>query len=137
MKLIEDFAHHPTAVEKTIQAVRELYLSENNGRLFVLFEPRSATSRRKVFQQQYANAFSNADVIMISKPYDQTKIAEEDRFSSEQLVEDLGRQSLRAELYDSVDAMVKSIHNSTQPGDVVLIMSNGAFDGIYEKLMKA
>ena len=72
---------------------------------------------------------------MISKPYDQTKIDETDRFSSEELVEGLGEKGNRAELYTTVDDMVSSVHTGTQAGDIVLIMSNGAFDGIYKKLL--
>lgn len=135
IKIIEDFAHHPTAVLKTIQAIREQYLSENSGRLFVLFEPRSATSRRKVFQKQYAEAFDGADFILISEPYDQKKIADEDRFSTKDLIEDLKKRKLKASSHSDVDAMVQFVAENAAAGDLVLVMSNGAFGGIYQKLL--
>lgn len=135
VRFIEDFAHHPTAVGKTIQAIKEQYLSDGKGRLFALFEPRSATSRRSVFQEEYAEAFSGAEFSLISKPYDQSKIDESDRFSSEKLQKDLRDHGQTAELFDSVDDMVKYVKRNAQDGDCVLIMSNGAFDGIYGKLL--
>lgn len=135
IKIIEDFAHHPTAVLKTIQAIREQFLTDGDGRLFVLFEPRSATSRRKVFQEQYAEAFDQADFILISEPYDQKKISEEDRFSTADLIRDLQARNLQASSYTDVQDMVQFIQSNGRAGDLVLVMSNGAFGGIYQKLL--
>jgi UDP-N-acetylmuramate: L-alanyl-gamma-D-glutamyl-meso-diaminopimelate ligase len=133
--VIEDFAHHPTAVKVTIGAVREQYVT-GGARLFALFEPRSATSRRKVFQKDYVQAFQQADFIFIAKPYDQSKISETDRFSSEELVEDIARSGRTAREFTGSDAIVEAVHAEARKGDVVLVMSNGAFDGIYQKLLK-
>jgi UDP-N-acetylmuramate: L-alanyl-gamma-D-glutamyl-meso-diaminopimelate ligase len=131
--LIEDFAHHPTAVRVTTQAISEKYKSQ---RLICLFEPRSATSRRKIFQKDYVQAFQAGDKIMIAKAYDQTKIAEGDRFSTAELVADLKKSGRDAAEYASSDDIVAQLKRDARKGDVILIMSNGGFDGIYQKLLK-
>ncbi|MCB0349419.1 MAG: UDP-N-acetylmuramate:L-alanyl-gamma-D-glutamyl-meso-diaminopimelate ligase [Bdellovibrionales bacterium] len=129
--VIEDFAHHPTAVKMTIEAVKERF---KTSRVHAVFEPRSATSRRKVFQKDYANAFKKADFTWLAKPYAQDAISEEDRFSSQELVKDIGKS---AEVFDGVDEGVKKISSEVKDGDAVVIMSNGSFDGIYQKLLNA
>lgn len=135
--LVEDFAHHPTAVKVTVDAIRERYLAKDNGRLFCLFEPRSATSRRKVFQKDYVKAFSNADLILIAKAFDQSKISEGERFSTAELVRDLLTTGQTAAEFESVDEIVREVKNDARKGDVVLIMSNGGFGGIYQKLISS
>lgn len=132
--VIEDFAHHPTAVRETIKGILAAYPGR---KLFAIFEPRSATSRRKVFQQQYAEAFQGAAEVMIMKAFDQTKINEVDRFSSEDLVADLERGGQSAECFSSVDEIVARVKSKARKGDLVLIMSNGGFDGIYAKMLAA
>ncbi|OFZ15996.1 MAG: UDP-N-acetylmuramate:L-alanyl-gamma-D-glutamyl-meso-diaminopimelate ligase [Bdellovibrionales bacterium RBG_16_40_8] len=129
--LIEDFAHHPTAVKATIEAIREKY---SGSRLICLFEPRSATSRRKIFQKDYVAAFLSGDKIIIAKAYDQSKIAEGDRFSTHDLVSDLKVAGKDAQEFLNADAIVDYLHGKLHKGDVVLIMSNGSFDNIYQKL---
>jgi UDP-N-acetylmuramate: L-alanyl-gamma-D-glutamyl-meso-diaminopimelate ligase len=131
--LIEDFAHHPTAVKVTTEAIREKYKGQ---RLICLFEPRSATSRRKIFQKDYGLAFQAADVVMIAKAYDQSKIAEGDRFSTSELVADLVGGGKNAREFGSADEIVAALKSECRKGDVILIMSNGGFDGIYQKLLK-
>src|SRR6185369_6484722 len=84
--VIDDFAHHPTAVRETLKALRGRYPGR---RLVAVFEPRSATSRRKVFQKDYGQAFGEADSIFIATPFDQSKISPADQFSSQELVQDL------------------------------------------------
>jgi UDP-N-acetylmuramate: L-alanyl-gamma-D-glutamyl-meso-diaminopimelate ligase len=128
--LIEDFAHHPTAVKGTIEAVQKQY---PKGRVFSIFEPRSATSRRKVFQRDYVEAF--AQVALFPPPYDQAKIAEGDRFSIDELVRDLRARGVDAAMCASVDDIVARVRERARPGDAVLIMSNGGFGGIYQKLI--
>jgi len=130
--LIEDFAHHPTAVKETVKAIQSRY---KNRKVFSVFEPRSATSRRKVFQKDYVDAFTEAHETLIAKPFDQGKIAETDRFSTEELVADLKAKGCSAEVYVSADSIVEEIGKKAKSSDVVLIMSNGGFDGIYEKLI--
>lgn len=130
--LIEDFAHHPTAVKETIKAIQNKY---KNRRVFSVFEPRSATSRRKIFQKDYAEAFSEAQEILIARAFDQGKISENDRFSADELIQDLISKGKSSRLFNSADEIVDDLVKRTQKNDIVLIMSNGGFDGIYEKLI--
>ncbi len=132
--VIEDFAHHPTAVRLTIQGIRERYPGR---KLIAVFEPRSATSRRKVFQADYVNALASADASFVAEAFDQSKIDEEQRFSSAQLVADLKGKGAVADIGASSDELVKKINGIAKRGDVVLVMSNGGFDGIYQKLLNA
>lgn len=131
--VIEDFAHHPTAVRGTIEAVQARY---PNGTTFSVFEARSATSRRNVFQEDYAEALSVAQVLLLPPPFNQGGIPEEQRFSTERLVADLKKRGTDVELCESVDAIVERLGARAKPGDVILIMSNGGFGGIYEKLLR-
>jgi UDP-N-acetylmuramate: L-alanyl-gamma-D-glutamyl-meso-diaminopimelate ligase len=103
-------------------------------RLVAVFEPRSATSRRAVFQEEYARAFSEADVIFVAQPFDQSKLKETDRFSTDKLIRDLRQKGKVAETAQDVPGLVSKMASLTQPKDVILIMSNGGFDGIYQKL---
>ena len=130
--LIEDFAHHPTAVKETVKAIQDKYTGK---KVFSVFEPRSATSRRKVFQKDYVEAFSVAHEILIAQPFDQGKITEEDRFSVEELINDLVKLGKSAKVFANADQIVADLVQRTKASDVVLIMSNGGFDGIYTKLM--
>lgn len=132
--VIEDFAHHPTAVRETVKGIKAKYPGR---RLFGVFEPRSATSRRKVFQKDYVEAFQQCDEILLAKAFDQSKIDSEDRFSSEELVSDLQATGKSAGAYDDVNQIVQKIVQKAEPGHLVLIMSNGGFDGIYGKLLAA
>jgi UDP-N-acetylmuramate: L-alanyl-gamma-D-glutamyl-meso-diaminopimelate ligase len=132
--VIEDFAHHPTAVRETIKGIKAKYPKR---KLFAVFEPRSATSRRKVFQKEYAKAFELADYTMIAKAFDQSKIDEGNRFSSEELIADIQQQGQQAGVYDNVDQIVQDLTSKSHSGDLVLIMSNGGFDGIYTKLLNS
>ncbi len=130
--LIEDFAHHPTAVKETVKAIQNKYKSR---KVFSVFEPRSATSRRKVFQKDYVEAFTEAHDIIIARAFDQGKIAEGDRFSTDELIDDLVKLGKSAHSFNTADEIVGDLTARTQKGDVILIMSNGGFDGIYEKLI--
>ena len=100
-----------------------------------MFEPRSATSRRKVFQKDYVEAFTEAHDILIAKAFDQGKIAETDRFSTDELIDDLVKSGKSAHSFNSADEIVADLASRSHKGDVILIMSNGGFDGIYEKLI--
>ena len=131
--MIEDFAHHPTAVRETVKAVQERY---RGRRVFSVFEPRSATSRRKVFQKDYADAFGLCQELLLAEAFDQSKIDEGERFSSAELVADLRARNVPAAVYPGADAIVSALSKKAFPGDVILIMSNGGFDGIYGKLKR-
>jgi UDP-N-acetylmuramate: L-alanyl-gamma-D-glutamyl-meso-diaminopimelate ligase len=132
--VVDDFAHHPTAVRETLKALRSKYPSR---RLVTVFEPRSATSRRKVFQSEYSKAFQSADATFISVPHDQSKIASDDQFSSDQLVADLKRHGSDAHLMATVDEGVNQVAQYAKSGDLVAILSNGGFGGFIPKLLKA
>lgn len=132
--VIEDFAHHPTAVKETVKGMKSKYPGR---KIFSVFEPRSATSRRKIFQKDYLEAFQSSDEILLAKAFDQSKINEGDRFSSEELIEDLRKTGRSAEAYDNVEQIVHALKAKAKKGDLILIMSNGGFDGIYGKLLKS
>ncbi|AHZ84449.1 UDP-N-acetylmuramate--L-alanyl-gamma-D-glutamyl-meso-2,6-diaminoheptandioate ligase [Bdellovibrio bacteriovorus] len=132
--VIEDFAHHPTAVRETVKGIQKKYPGR---KVFSVFEPRSATSRRKVFQKDYVEAFKGSHEVLLAKAFDQTKIDEENRFSTHELVDDLKKTHVTAADFDTADDIVAALKSKAHKGDVILIMSNGGFDGIYTKLLKA
>ncbi len=132
--VLDDFAHHPTAVKETISAVKERY---PDRRLIAVFEPRSNSSRRNVFQRQYADAFDRADRIMIPEPPMMEKIPLEIRFSSKKLVHDLEEKGLHAAYFSDTDKLLNAMAREARAGDVFLIMSNGGFDDIHQRLLKA
>lgn len=127
---IEDFAHHPTAVKETILAVKEKYKA---NKVWAVFEPRSNTSRRNIFQKAYADAFTEADAAVISEIYNKELIDESERLNPEMIVNELKRKGKEAFFLKSADEIVLTISGKLKKNDVVLIMSNGGFDGIYKK----
>jgi len=131
--VMDDFAHHPTAVRETIRAVKP---AAAGGRLIAVFEPRTATSMRSVFQTDYAHAFDLADLICIRKPPAVRKIPAAEQFSSEQLVHDLKRQGKDAHYFADTDGIIDFLAAHSLPADVILIMSNGSFDNIHERLLE-
>lgn len=134
--VIDDFAHHPTAVAGTLAALRLRYPQR---RLWAVFEPRSNTSRRKVFQREYADAFASADEVIIggvfAKQSDQ--VAENELFSPAQLADDLNRRGVAARAIGAVDAICEVLTKESRAGDVVVMMSNGSFGGLRAKLVSA
>jgi len=132
--IIDDFAHHPTAVKETLDAVRDRY---RQRRLIAVFEPRSNSSRRNIFQKRYAVSFDAGDRIMIPEPHLMAGIPVEDRFSSRQLVADLMDRGLDATYFETTDHLLRALTEEIQSGDVVLIMSNGGFDQLHQRLLAA
>ncbi|MEW6667090.1 MAG: UDP-N-acetylmuramate:L-alanyl-gamma-D-glutamyl-meso-diaminopimelate ligase [Thermodesulfobacteriota bacterium] len=130
--VLDDFAHHPTAVRETIRAVRERY---GTRRLVAVFEPRSNSSRRKVFQQAYAGAFDLADLILIPEPALMEKVPPSERFSSRELVQDLTRNGREAVYCANTELLLEELLRRCRTGDVVLFMSNGAFDNLPARLV--
>jgi len=130
--IIDDFAHHPTAVKETIRAIKPFY---SEGRLMAVFEPRTNSSMRKVFQNIYPLSFDHADIICIRKPPLLEKIPFGERFSSEQLVDDLKNRGKKAYYFQDTESIIDFIVKESIAGDVVLIMSNGGFDNIHERLL--
>jgi UDP-N-acetylmuramate: L-alanyl-gamma-D-glutamyl-meso-diaminopimelate ligase len=136
--VVDDFAHHPTAVRGSIGALRERYAGR---RLIAVFEPRTNTSRRAIFQQEYAQALREADRVVIrsvpATPLYSATGPVEALFSAEQLVEDLRRLGTPAQACDSVAEIVEQLIAECRAGDVVLCMSNGSFDNIWQRLLDA
>ncbi len=131
--VMDDFAHHPTAVRETVRAVKSVVSS---GRLIAVFEPRTNTSMRSVFQKEYSGVFDPADIICIRKPPLLKKIPCGQRFSSEQLVEDLKNRGKNAYYFPDTDAILDFLLATARPGDHILIMSNGGFDNIHQRLLE-
>jgi len=132
--VLQDFAHHPTAVAVTLQAVRQGY---PDRRLVAVFEPRTNTSRRRIFQKPYAAAFQDADLILVREPPDLWKVEPEEQFSSRQLVADLKRQGKQAAYFPDTDQLLAGLLPLLRPQDLVLIMSNGDFDHLVPRLCQA
>jgi UDP-N-acetylmuramate: L-alanyl-gamma-D-glutamyl-meso-diaminopimelate ligase len=132
--VIDDFAHHPTAVLETVTAVKAFY---ENRRVIAVFEPRTNSSRRNVFQSVYPSAFHKADMVCIRQALLLEKIPADERFSSEQLVADLKGQGQKAFFFLDTDAIIGYLVQHARPNDVLLIMSNGGFDNIHQRLLDA
>ncbi len=132
--VMEDFAHHPTAVAVTLEALRQAYPGR---RLVAIFEPRTNTSRRRVFQEPYAGAFKDADLILVREPPDLWKVPLEEQFSSRQLVQDLVARGQKALYFPDTDRLLEGLLRGLQPGDLALVMSNGDFDHLVPRLCKA
>jgi UDP-N-acetylmuramate: L-alanyl-gamma-D-glutamyl-meso-diaminopimelate ligase len=131
--VIDDFAHHPTAVNETLAALRTGY---PDRRIWAVFEPRSASSCRRVFQKDFAKAFSSADEVVIAGVF-RSSLPEPERLSGEQLVDDLRKQGQNARYIPAVPDIVQAIVREHRPGDVVILMSNGGFGGIHQQLLQA
>jgi UDP-N-acetylmuramate: L-alanyl-gamma-D-glutamyl-meso-diaminopimelate ligase len=131
--VMDDFAHHPTAVRETLAAVKGFYADR---RVIAVFEPRTNSSMRDVFQDTYANSFGSADVICVRKPPLLQKIPEGQRFSSEKLVEALKGTGKDARYFPDTESIIDYVAKEAKPCDVVLIMSNGGFENIHERLLE-
>jgi len=129
----DDFAHHPTAVAETLAGLRA---SHPSARIWAVFEPRSASSCRRVFQDDFASAFGAADEVILA-PVFRSTLPEEQRLSIPDLVRDLARQGKPARAARSIDDIVSAIVRERRDGDLVVMMSNGAFGGIHRKLLDA
>ena len=129
--VIEDFAHHPTAIRETLRALRAVY---PQSRLWAVLEPRSNTLRRKVLEADLVESLHLADHVVLAGVYQQERIPEAERLRPEEVVLALNAAGTQAELCSDVEAIVDGITPHLEPGDVVAILSNGGFDGIYEKL---
>ncbi len=132
--VIDDFAHHPTAVADTIAAVREAWPGR---RLWAVFEPRSQTSRRRVFLEEFAEALARADRIVLPDLYHPEKIPEDQRLSPAELVDSINRRrgDEAASYLPGVDDIAREVVRDAAAGDVVLVMSNGGFDGLPGKIV--
>jgi UDP-N-acetylmuramate: L-alanyl-gamma-D-glutamyl-meso-diaminopimelate ligase len=133
--VIDDFAHHPTAVRETLAALRTKY---RDRRLFAIFEPRSWSSRLAVFQDDYARAFTDADYVIVASVFDSQKATEKGRvLDTDRLMSDIAAQGKPALRIEGADEIVRHLSPELRAGDVVAIMSNGGFGGIHDKLLDA
>lgn len=131
--VIDDFAHHPTAVRETCCGIRTRY---PDARVVAVFEPRTNTSRRAFFQEIYVRSFVEADVIALREARDIEKIPEGDRFSSGRLASDLRSLGKDARAFDTTDGILGFLSDELREGDVVITMSNGSFDNIGPRLLE-
>ncbi len=129
--IIDDFAHHPTAIEQTIRALRARYAQR---RLWVVLEPRSNTMRRNVLQDALARSLVQADEIILAAIFKSEAIPEADRLNLDYVIDDIQQCGKKARVLKDATAIVDAIAPELKPGDVVAILSNGGFGGIYEKL---
>jgi UDP-N-acetylmuramate: L-alanyl-gamma-D-glutamyl-meso-diaminopimelate ligase len=132
--VIDDFAHHPTAIRETLRALRERYTGR---RLWAVLEPRSNTLRRNVFQAALAESLSLADQVLIASVFKSESIPVGERLEPEGVAGVLRGNGVPTEVLAGADAIVDALAVRARPGDVVAIMSNGGFGGIYEKLPRA
>lgn len=128
----DDFAHHPTAVDETLRALRTRHPS---GKLWAIFEPRSATACRKTHQHEYAAAFRAADRVLFA-PLGRTNIPEGERLDVARIAAEIDRDEGRAAAAPSIDAILDTIVREARPGDVIALLSNGAFGGIHARLLR-
>jgi UDP-N-acetylmuramate: L-alanyl-gamma-D-glutamyl-meso-diaminopimelate ligase len=129
----DDFAHHPTAIAETLEGVRSAY---PDRRVWAIFEPRSATSCRRIFQSDFAKALGTADRVLLP-PVFRSNLPDDQRLSIEQLVSDVRARGRDARYLPNVDDIVATVSREASPGDLVVVMSNGGFDDIHQKLLRA
>ena len=129
--IVDDFAHHPTAIRETLRALRAVY---PQARLWAVLEPRSNTLRRKVLEREIVDSLRLADRVVVAGVYQQERIPEDERLHPEDVVRRINDAGTPAELRPDANAIVDFVVPKLEPGDVVAILSNGGFDGIYEKL---
>jgi UDP-N-acetylmuramate: L-alanyl-gamma-D-glutamyl-meso-diaminopimelate ligase len=129
--IIDDFAHHPTAIAQTLKALRARYAGR---RLWAVLEPRSNTLRRKVFQHELAQSLSLADQVVVADVFKSEAIPENERLDPAAVVADLNANGRPAQLLSNADAIASTMAPQLRPGDLVAILSNGGFGGIYDKL---
>jgi UDP-N-acetylmuramate: L-alanyl-gamma-D-glutamyl-meso-diaminopimelate ligase len=132
--VIDDFGHHPTAIRETLRALRFKFA---NQKIWAVFEPRTNTTRRAVFQQELASAFADADAVVISEVARLDQLPANDRLDPAKLMSDLRASGKPAEYLASVDAIVDYLKKNAAGGDVVCVFSNGGFGGIHGKLLSA
>jgi UDP-N-acetylmuramate: L-alanyl-gamma-D-glutamyl-meso-diaminopimelate ligase len=132
--VIDDFAHHPTAVRETVAALRERY---PDRRLWAVFEPRSNTSRRNIHQAEYASAFSGANIVVIRFPEPHDKVPPDQQLDVRAVVDAIGGHGVEAYALDTVEEIVALVAREAMPNDVLLVMSNGAFGGLIPEVLAA
>ena len=132
--VIDDFAHHPTALRVTLQAIRRRY---SDRKIWAAFEAKSNTSRRAVFQDEYSKAFSDADQVILSQPWKEDNLPDDQRLSITQLVADIAQSGTPVELIAEVDDIVAYFAQRVAPGDVIVGLSGSNFAGFHQKMLDA
>jgi UDP-N-acetylmuramate: L-alanyl-gamma-D-glutamyl-meso-diaminopimelate ligase len=131
--VIDDFGHHPTAIRETLRALRIRYPQQ---KVWAVFEPRSNTTRRNVFQAELASAFADADAVVVAEVARLEQLAVAERLNPEKLLQDLKTSGKNAAYLSDVDAIVAHVSRNVQGGDIVCVFSNGGFGGIHGKLLE-
>ena len=134
--VIDDFAHHPTAIDTTLAGARRRFPGQ---RIWALFEPRSISSSRKEFEAGYTEAFHQADRVVVGRVFHkqryETRYGLDKMMSVDTIVERLNADNIQSEQIDDVDAIADVVARDARPGDVIIVMSSGAFDGVHEKIL--
>ncbi len=133
IEIYDDFAHHPTAVRKTLEGFRARFTGK---RIIAVFEPRSNSSRRNIFEKEYSEAFDSADISILAEPFNKDVLDEKTRFSSQNVVKSLQNRGKDAHFIENADSIVKYICEIVKTGDIVIVMSNGDFGNLHKKLME-
>ena len=131
VRVYDDFAHHPTAIRATLHALRQKYPAQ---RVIAIFEPRSNTTRRNIFQKELAECFDDADIVFISQIARLNLLAPDERLDPERVMRDLKAMSKEAYYLSDAATIAKSVARVAKPGDVAIVMSNGSFGGIHDLL---
>ena len=132
VRVIDDFAHHPTAIGLAVDSLRQQY---PDSRMWAIFEPRSNTTRRNVFQNELAANLANADVAVVAAVPDPEKVEESERLDPEKLMSDIRAAGTDSHYCADVDSIVKLVAAEAKEGDTIAVLSNGGFDGIHQKLL--
>ena len=132
--VVDDFAHHPTAIRETLTALKGRF---GPGKLLAAFEPRSATSRRAVFQEGFADALTVADEVLLAPLYAPEKIPAAERLDVDRVAADLRKEDIPARVFPTVDSMAAHLADRAAPGDTIVIMSSGDFGGLHERVLDA
>ncbi len=128
----DDFAHHPTAVRETLRAVREAY---PEARVWAVFEPRSNTARRRFFETEFADALGEASIAVVAPPFGRAKLGPDEAFRPEAVVERIRSRGGEAFAPPNAEAIIELIAAETRPGDRVVVMSNGGFENVHQRLL--
>jgi len=133
IRVYDDFAHHPTAVLETLRAVRERHPQD---RIWAVFEPRAQTCRRKIFEQEFIKSFDPADSVVIARVFGASKLNADEQLSPDAVVEGVRTRGKIAETFESTGGIVDYVAANATRGDQIVVMSNGGFDGIHNKILE-
>ena len=134
IKVYDDFAHHPTAIASTLEGVRLAYPT---SRIWSLFEPRSWSSRRNVFQNEFGEAFRSADFALIAAVFEPEKVPAEIRLDPEKIISNIRKSGTTAFYMPDQSTIIDFVLKETRSGDQLILMSNGSFDGLHDKILNA